>query len=261
MAYHIPQAARPIVEKLAVSALPVEDWVNQTGKPVPRYDQFIPPLQQVPWRPAGAPPTLSVGKMEIAEYLEIQADNDAANEALAPRWRQVKAAPTKFFKSRTGQSPADWRAARAGLDAATKFGAFDPTSNNFAFFTVGQDGKPKDAITRSEFYNACWGPLVDAYNAAMPIDAQTWSAFYENLRTDQIAIWPTTKDVRSSSFIRQFTIDVLIASLGQKNKAIHEPDPLWQRAVLIEASENRHRGNYYTVDQADQAVRNFIKAI
>jgi hypothetical protein len=260
MPYEIPQDVRPILEKLAEFVLPIQDWINQPGKVVPRYDQFIPPLNGVPWRPVGVPPTLGVGLMNIVEYLEMQADNDSANEALAPRWRQIKATPTLFFKSRTGQSGADWRAGRAGLSATAQFGAFDPTSNNFAFFSLDQNGKPKDALSRKEFYDKCWDPLVKAFKAAPPSDTQSWSAFLDKLRTDQLAAWPTSQDIRSSSFIRQFTIDLLIASLGQKNKAIGEADPVWQRAVLIEVGENRHPGNRYSVQDADQAVQTFVKA-
>jgi hypothetical protein len=55
---------------------------------------------------------------------------------------------------------------------------------------------------------------------------------------------------------------VLRACLGQKNGAITASNPfLWERAVLIEIGENRHVGNAYTVQQADQAVATFVKTI
>jgi len=259
MPYEIPQAVRPIIEKLAELVLPIQDWLKQPNKRPPRYDQFITPLKGVPWRPGGAAPTLSVGDMKIVEYLEMQIDNDASNEALAPRWRQIKAKPTLFFKSPTGQTADAWRASRDNLNATAQFGAFDPTSSNFAFFTQDQNGNPKDAISRKEFYDACWGPLTDAFKAANPTDAQSWSAFLGSLRANTLAAWPVTRDIWSSLFVRQFTIDLLTASLGQKNKAISQADPIWQRAVLIEVGENRHPNHRYTVQDADQAIQNFAK--
>lgn len=259
MTYEIPQPVRPIIEELAEVILPIQDWLKQPNKRVPRYDQFIDPLKSAPWRPGGAAPTLSVGDMKIVEYLEMQVDNDTSDEALAPRWRQIKAKPTLFFKSRTGQTADAWRAGRDGLNATAQFGAFDPTSSNFAFFTQDQNGNPKDAISRKAFYETCWGPLSDAFKAANITDALGWSAFLDGLRANTLAAWPVTRDIRSSLFVRQFTIDLLVASLGQKNKAMTQTDPIWQRAVLIEVGENRHPNHRYTVRDADQAIQNFAK--
>jgi hypothetical protein len=188
-------------------------------------------------------------------FLEMLIDNDATNEALAPRWRAIKADPTKYFKCRSGQSASDWRVGRQDLVPTAKFGAFDPDSNNFAFVTLAPDGTAKDAISRRQFYEACWGPLVAAYQLNPPNDAASWASFRDNLQGDKFAIWPLVKEVRSSAFIKQFTLDVLSACLSQKNGAITASNPfLWQRAVLIEIGENRHTGNAYTVEEAVRAV-------
>jgi hypothetical protein len=45
MPYEIPQAVRPIIEKLAELVLPIQDWLKQPNKLPPRYDQFITPLK------------------------------------------------------------------------------------------------------------------------------------------------------------------------------------------------------------------------
>lgn len=259
MPYEIPQTVRPILEKLAEFVLPIQDWLKQPNKRPPRYDQFITPLNGVPWRPGGGAPTLGVGDMKIVKYLEMQVENDAANEALAPRWQQIKARPTRFFRSRTGQTADAWRASRDSLNATAQFGAFDPTSSNFAFFTQDQNGNPKDAISRKTFYEACWVPLGDAYKEASPANPQSWSAFLDGLRANSLAAWPLTRDIRSSLFVRQLTIDLLVASLGQNNKAMIQNDPIWQRAVLIEVGENRHPNHSYTVQDAAQAIQNFRK--
>lgn len=261
MPYQIPQNVRTILPPLAEAALPVETWTKQ--KAPPRYDQFIPGLGSVPWRPVGADPTLSTASFEIVRFLEILADNDDENIALAPRWNAIKADPTKYFQNRLGQPAAQWRAGRKGLLATTtKFGAFDPDSSNFAFVLQAPDGTSK-AVSRVDFYDPCWAPLAAAYQFKPPSNAAGWTAFRDNLRTDQFpdSVWPKSSAVKSSAFIRQFTIDVLRACLSQKNGAIAGGDPVVQRAVLIEAGENRFRGNQYTVQQAARAVDTFKNTI
>jgi len=259
MPYQVPQSVRTIIPPLAEAVLAVQAWIKP--KAPPRYDQFIPKLGSVPWRPGAAEPMLSTANFEIVRYLELLVDGDGENVALAPRWNTIKADPTKFFQSRSGLPAADWRRGRQGLAPGAKFGAFDPDSSNFAF--VGQEsGGPLKAMSRMEFYEACWGPLTDALQFKPPSDAAGWVAFRDNLRTDQFTVnWPTSKVVKSSAFIRQFTLDVLRACLGQRNDAITAKDPVWQRAVLIEVGENRRPDDPYTVQDAGQAVGTFTNAI
>jgi len=204
---------------------------------------------------------LSMAKMDIARYLELLIDHDSLNDALAPRWRDIKADPLKYFRSYSGLSANEWRARRDGLSAAAMFGAFDPESSNFAFVTLAPDGKPKDAVSCKDFYVACWSNLVASFHAKSPTDAVGWARFRDDLRNDLIPEWPTANPVRSSLFIRQFSIDVLTASLGQRNDVIAQDDPLLERAALIEIGENRHQGNSYTVQQAEAAVDTFVRTI
>jgi hypothetical protein len=196
--------------------------------------------------------------MEVADYLELLID--ASEEALADRWSELKANPTKFFQSRSGQSAADWRAGRKGLNSAAKFGAFDPTSSNFAFLSGrAADGTPKEAVSRREFYDACWPLLIATYESKPPNDVKSWNDFRDALRGDSSAPWAPTNPIKSSTFVTQFTLDVLRACLGQRNAALK--DPAWQRAVLIEVGENRYPKNAYTVEQAKAAVDAFLKLI
>ena len=260
MAYQLPANIRPILARLADVILPIHDWINQAGKAPPNYAEFIPALANVPWRPENATSSLSINDFDIIAYLEYRAHQDEPLESLAARWRQVRANPTAFFKSRTGEQAAAWRARRAKLNAATRFGAFESTSSNFAFYTQDAQGGPQDAISREGFYDACWSPLEDAYRASNP-DANGWLSFVSSLRADGIQAWPTTRNIRSSLFLRQFTIDVLVATLGQKNPAATAKGPLWPRAVLIEVGENRKPGNAYTVAEAVTAVQHFKSLI
>ena len=260
MAYQVPQNVRTLLPLLAETVFAVEAWTK--SKPPPRYDQLTPKVPSVPWRPVAASPVLSTAAFEIIRFLEIFIDNDTEGVALARRWNEINSDPTKYFQSSSGLSSADWRRGREGLEpSAAKFGAFYPESSNFSFVTQSPEGAPKDALSRMDFYDSCWEPLLKAYQFKQPGDPAAWSAFRDNLRTDQFADWPISKPVRSSAFIRQFTVDVLNACVGQRNGAIAAGDPLLQRAVLIELGENRHVGNKYTEQQAAQAVDNFIKAI
>ena len=262
MAYQVPQDVRTILPSLAEAIFPIEAWTKQ--KVPPKYDQLIPPLgaaPSVPWRPVAAPATLSTTNFEIVRFLEILADNDGPNIALAPRWNEIKADPTRYFKNRLGTSAATWRAERGLEPANVKFGAVDADSSNFAFVAPASDGT-STPVSRIAFYDSCWPSLKAAHDFNPPAPGG-WVAFRDNLRTDQFptSVWPTANAIRSSAFIRQFTIDVLNACLGQKNAAITANDPVWQRAVLIEAGENRYRGNKYTPQQAARAVDAFSKAL
>ena len=249
MPYQIPPKAEPIVEGLAEAVLPISLWIGQKI-PVPN-NRFIPPLTDVPSQ-------LSTAKMKVVDYLELLID--ASEEALADRWSELKTNPTKFFQSRSGQSAADWRAGRKGLNAAAKFGAFDPTSNNFAFLSgTAPDGTPKETVSRREFYDACWPPLIATYESKPPYDAASWNAFRDLLRNNLSALWPPTTPIKSSGFVTQFTLDVLRACLGQRNAALK--DPALQRAVLIEVGENRYPKNAYTAADAKAAVDAFFKLI
>jgi len=249
MPYSIPAKAAPIVAGLAEAVFPLNVWMGIKGPPA--NDHFIPPLTNVPSR-------LSTAKMEVADYLELLID--ASEEALAHRWSELKANPTKFFQSRSGQSAAAWRAGRKGLNAAAKFGAFDPTSSNFAFLSgTAPDGTPKETVSRREFYDACWPRLIATYESKPPNDLGSWNMFRDVLRADASPLWPSTTLIKSSAFVTQFTIDVLRACLGQRNAALK--DPAWQRAVLIEVGENRAPKNAYTVADAKAAVDAFLKLI
>ncbi|OSI68614.1 hypothetical protein [Bradyrhizobium canariense] len=76
MTYQIPANIRPMLVRLADVILPVQDWINQAGKPLPRYAEFIPALAVVPWRPADVAPTLSINDFDIVGYLECRAEQD-----------------------------------------------------------------------------------------------------------------------------------------------------------------------------------------
>lgn len=259
MAYQVPATVRPVLMRLAEVVLPIQDWVSQ--KPVPVTSEFIPALGSLPWRPQGASPSLSVDDFDIVSYLEYRAGQDEPLAAVARRWRQVRANPTAFFKTRTGEAAAAWRARRTNLNPGTRFGAFEPASSNFAFFDQDAQGSVKDALSREEFYDACWGPLEAASKASNPSEQGGWSNFVSGLRTDTIPAWPTTSAIRSSLFLRQFTVDLLVATLGQKNPAANAKGPVFPRAVLIEAGENRAPNNRYTTAEAAMAVQHFKSVI
>jgi hypothetical protein len=259
MSYQIPQGIRAILEPLAEAAFPLGIW--SAAKSPPKYDQLIPTLSSVPWRPGGATSTLTTAGLKPVRFLELLVDNDAANEVLASRWRLIKADPSKFFQSRSGQAMADWRAGRNNLSPSAMFSPLELDSNNFAFFFTLPD-KSRSPVSRQVFYEACWGPLSAAFQSTQPDSVDKWDVFARKLWNDEFAVeWPSTNPVASSAFTNQFTIDVLNGCLNQKNTAIASDDPILRRAVLIEVGENRTPDNRYTPQQAAQAVDTFVKAI
>jgi len=260
MPYQIPDIVRSILEPLAEAVFPIGAWTAQ--KQAPKFNEFIPPIASVPWRATGSPPSLSTTNFAVVKYLELMIDSDSENEALAPRWQQIKANPASFFKTHTGQPMSDWRASRKGLDPSAKFAPFDADSNNFAFWIAAADGS-RDPVSRRQFYEACWEPLEAAYRSVMPADPIQWTDFSTKLLANNQfpGEWPTNKSVSSAAFTVQFTIDTLTACLGQKNPAIAASDPLWQRAVLIEIGENRHPDYPYGVPEAEKAVDTFVNTI
>jgi hypothetical protein len=259
MSYQVPQNIRAILEPLAEAVFPLGIWSAQKNSP--KYDQFIPALSSVPWRSGGATSTLTTAGLKPVSFLELLVDNDAANDALASRWRLIKADPSKFFQSRSGQAMADWRAGRNNLSPSAMFSPFEPDSNNFAVFFTLPD-KSRSPVSRQEFYEACWEPLSAAFQSTQPDSPDKWGAFAMKLWNDQFVVeWPSTNPVASSIFTNQFTTDVLNGCLNQKNTAIASDDPILQRAVLIEVGENRTPNNRYTPQQAAQAIDTFVKTI
>jgi len=240
MSYQIPQNVSPILTGLAEAIFPIGAWIKQ--KPVPKLDQLIPSVGAVPWRSAGGAPTLSTSTFEIAKFLEFLIANDRENVLLAPRWNAIRTDPGRFFKNREGKSIAQWRAERQLPQA--KFGVFEPDSDNFAFVTQAPDGS-LNAVSRMDFYDTCWKPLAAAYQSAPPNDPASWVAFRDKLRTDQFVVWPTAP-VRSSAFLRQFTLDVLTACLGQRNPALRHPEAICE--VRLTADDLSMTDNRVSLD-------------
>ena len=61
MSYQVPQSIRAILEPLAEAVFPLGIW--SAPKNPPKYDQFIPALSSVPWRPGGAASTLTTAML------------------------------------------------------------------------------------------------------------------------------------------------------------------------------------------------------
>lgn len=257
MPYQIPADILTILAPLADAVFPLDSWAAQ--KKPPRIDQLVPPQHSLPWRPTAGAQTLSVGTIEAVRFFTDSFDHDAENETLAPRWAVLKGSPLAYFQPPSG-TPAEWRA-RRGLNPTARFGVIEAESSNIRYLMTALDGS-RTAASRTTFYDACWSPLRAAHQSARPNDPASWTGFATKLLKDQFpAEWATTNPVKSSDFLKQFTVDILLACLGQHNSALQTRDPLWQRAVLIEAGENRHAGNEYTPTQLATAVTTLLGAI
>lgn len=258
MPYQLPAEIESILQPLANAVFPLRAWVQDPARKPPPIDQLVPPVATVPWRPQGARPSLSIDTMHVVDFFRRGFDDDSENERLAPRWLALKGDPLQFFQSPSGNA-AEWRA-RRGLNAAAKFGVHEARSANVRYIVATADGNR--AAPRAVFYNSCWPLLAATYQSETPADDAAWSIFADALLKDQLpTAWPVTSPVKSSAFIKQFTIDAVLACLGQHNGALQANDPLWQRAVLVEVSENRHKGNEYTRAQVDAAVTTFVGVV
>lgn len=250
MAYAVPTALRSALAALADALLPLADWVK--SKPyVPDTTSFIPAIEQMPWRGGGA--ALNADSLELIRAFEYWVDHDATDEALSPRWLMLKTHPTAFFQYRT--DAASWRAAR-GLHPDAKFAPFTGQGANMSYvFARPDDPKdPGDPVPRARYYDESWRLLAQAIEAEGAV-IPDWNAFADKLLADGSGAWKAaTSVVSSSSFIKRFAADLLIACMGQKNPALANRDPIWLRAVLIEAGENRHPGNEYGPAATAQAV-------
>lgn len=235
-----------ILAKLAGQLFPLERWLKDGQK-------YIPPnANALPWRRANA--ALSISSLRTIERLQRLIDGSGGDEHLRARWNKIMAAPLWMEPSLT--RPADWRTQRK-LDDLAVFAPVD--SDNFVIATDDPKTKVKRPRARAEFYAVCW-PLLKAAQAEclFPDDA-SWFDFAKNLYADALSAWPPTGAVKSSDFIRRFAKDVAICLLDMENPffAADDEGDLWQRAVLIEAGEHRHRHNAYTTEQVKTAVNQF----
>lgn len=265
MAYQLPQEIKNILSPLAEAVLPLAAWIARK-KYSPDPTKLVPSEGALPWRPEAEDPRLSTALLEAVQFFEAQFDGDAENQALAPRWLMLKSHPLAFFQPKQGSAEA-WRQGRrlpspenGPLDPAPAFAPHEGTSANFAYVLIAPD-QTLDPVPRTAFYEACWIRLKAAYASVLPVDTPSWSNFASKLLNDQLAAWPANPPVKSSGFIKRFSTDILLATLNQHNGALSGKPLLWQRAVLIEAGENRHVGNEYTVGQVSAAVATLVNTI
>lgn len=253
MAYTVPASLRASLSSLADALLPFQDWMQ--AKPyVPDPSVLIPSEKPLPWRSELKP--LNAASLGLIQAFEDWIDGDATDEVLVSRWLMLKVHPTAFFQY-SSASVSEWRAARGlSLDAKfAPFATFVGAVPNMSYVLARTDspGDPGDPVTAARYYDECFTLLQSAITA--PGVFTNWNKFVEKLKAaNTIDAWPITARVSSLAFLKRFTCDLLIACMGQKNSALQGIDRLWQRAVLIEAGENRHTGNEYDPAQVAHAV-------
>lgn len=241
---------RDILLKLAQQIFPLEKWMQDPAKYVP------PEVSHLPWRADGQ--RLSLQSMRAIDRLELLIDAYPSDESLRVRWGKVAAAPRWLEQSLP--YPIDWRAQRKLEDVAV----FAPAdSDNVMVAAVDPKTKLRTTHARPEFYAACWPLLRAAQVECLFPDDASWNDFAKSLFNDLLSAWPPTAPVKSSDFIKQLAKDLAICLLDMENPLFAATDEgdLWQRAVLIEAGEHRHRHNAFDVKQAEAAVEEMRKKL
>ena len=257
METHLTQELRDVLTRFANAVLPLEAWLADPNKKPPPAVALIPRVAKLPWRPENGAALLSIESTAVMSFFDELFDKDSGNEALSGRWLLLKANPLTYFQPKHGTA-ASWRGAR-NLGAVAKFGAFDGESSNSPYIITTSDGS-KAPVSRQVFYAACWDPLLtsvmgSAPSASTDLDKIDWPAFARLLLADGSPItWPTSNRVSSRDFVKRFASDLLTACLGLRNSALDGKEPIWKRAVLVEASENRHVGNEYSNVDVSNAV-------
>jgi hypothetical protein len=229
---------REILTNLAEAILPLQDWID--GK------AYVPPnAKKLPWRKGGA--SLGITDLRVIEFLELLLRETAGDAWLLERWSQVRAEPLKFCPL---ERPDEWRRTR-GLDPIP------------VFDVVGGDNTLTDGqgrqISRGQFYASYLPLLLAAVSARVEAGKQVqakqltdlagWKKFALELFTDSCVEWPSNQP-DASSFVFQFTRDLLYAVLGMRNPVV---EPL-RSAVLTEIGELRRPGNVFTRDDVDRGL-------
>lgn len=217
-----------ILRNLAEALFPLEIWIAQKS--------YSPESQgePAPWR-HGEP--LTVQKLGALEFLDALLQETSGDEELAARWVEISSDPLKYCPIRQPQS---WRAVH-GLNAQAKLGI--ASSDNAPF-------------GRGTLYGTALPLLEQAVAAANPQTPADWAALADELYKDKPGHWPGG-GLASSTFMKQFTCDLLYAMLGMRN-AIPAP---WQTALLSELGEHRSVGNAHTpgdVKKAREALKKLI---
>ena len=242
---------RSALLNIAQQIFPLTTWTKD----------YVPPdAADLPWRTAGH--TLSLDTMRTIDRFEVLIDSNTDEEALRVRLNKIAAAPLWLEPSLP--HPYDWRS-RRGLDDMAVFAPVD--SDNFVIGTEDPKSKTKKPRARAEFYAACWPFLTAALAESLFPDATSWLDFAKSLYGDGLSAWPSNAPVKSSDFIKRYTKDIAICLLDLENPffSLNDTGELWQRAVLIEAGEHRHRHNAYTpaqvqitVDQIDAKLTSLL---
>lgn len=256
MTYAIPAQLRPTLPALVNALLPFGSWMVEKSKTyIPDTASFIPPVSALPWREKSV--VLDADSLALLPGFEAWVSDDATNEALTPRWLMLKENPTAFFSYPT-TSVAAWRTSR-GLSPQAAFAPFSGPNPNMSYVLhrANQASDPGDPVPRTRYYDTGFTLLQQAIAASGGTPAN-WAAFANDLMNDTNDAWPKSAAITSSAFIRRFTADLLIVCLGQKNPALVGRDPIWLRAVLIEAGENRHPSNEYGPIQTAVAVEHML---
>jgi hypothetical protein len=219
--------------KLAEAVLPLQLWIEHKPKPP----------GPTPWRDLNQ--IIDPASLGAIEVLEKVTRETAIDASLRDRLLDIEHAPLTHFPF---GDPVAWRTAR-NLDATARFTIFE--SENF----LAIDGD--EPVIRAEFYSELLPTLMAVVRTRNPQSFGEWNQLSVEFEQDNCPEWPDSTSRNSSTFLAQFTVDMLYGLMNMENDI---PEPT-KRAVLIELGEHRVKGKEWTRDEAQLAVEQLINVL
>lgn len=238
---------KAILRELGDALFPLTEWIEErkSGSSFP----YEPPIGDAPWRKKNRT-ALSMESLGLIEFFESLLRDGESTTTLIDLWNSRRCDPLALSPH---SDPQGWRAAR-GLAPEPRFGIFEAKNNWPAAGVLF--GAAGNGLSRTAFYKGYF-PLLR--NSLYPYldHPEDWTRLSKDLAEDSFAGWPS-QDMKSSVFIRQFRIDLLLAMMGMTN--LYAPSE-YRDALLVELGEHRRVGDAHARAAIKIATNRFAKAI
>ena len=246
---------QPILLAIADVLLPLEDWIKEPDKFIPKEPK---PLK-TPWRDQGSPSAkLSVGNLGFIAHFEARLTNDGAfidaydvDEFIE---RAAGLVDEPLMHCPLGASAMqDWRDVHGmkKIDSPVKFDASLSENFDFQLNLPNSSGiRRRVPVTRKVFYGRCFPQLTNAVALRVPSNRIEWAHLVADLKRDAdvdgapldgsdpspITGWSTPHSgVKASELIVALTRDIAVFVLTHRCENPDTSDA-WKSALPIDHS-------------------------